>query len=360
MTLSLHTIAQGLGGQVRGNKVVARGPEDASHKVCWKRKRRTLTVWINGDGDIGVNNWRGQDPIATKDWVRACCGLPAWESKKRDPKPLPPLWERNQYLSESLRIARDRKRITFEQFAVIINDLKNAGFDTNVKSRAAAYSLELGFTAAEVEAALRSEWRSYTATERASIFKITYDEYRRLGFRRSGCIEVDAAERRRLTKQRYNAKRRAARAAKRVSKSADRRAPLCPSEKVGTVKVPSSERVVGSLVSRDREPSKWVSKDKIRVRQKSASAPRMRSPENARLGAHRARAPNAAFAQIKKSTCAQNLGHAPLRCLGADGASSVLNGLRWPTSLQILKNNQRNQSDQYSDDNWRAVCIRRL
>ncbi len=37
--------------------------------------------------------------------------------------------------------------------------------------------------------------------------------------------------------------------------SADRRAPLCPSEKVGTVRVPSSE-AVGLVKRRGREPSR--------------------------------------------------------------------------------------------------------
>lgn len=252
MSLSLHAIAQSLGGRVCGDKVVAPGPEAASKKG-YKRRKRTLTVWINGDGDIGVNSWRGQDPIATKDWVRARCGLPAWAPKKRKPKPLSPLWGRNQFLAESLKVARDRKRITFEQFALIINDLKNASPGENLKSRAAVYAQEFGFTAARIEAAMHPEWRSYTAAERAGVFKITYDEYRRLGLRRSGCIELDPAQRRCLTKQRYNAKRRDERAAKRASKSADYCAPLCPSWKVGTVRVPSSEAVVGLVESRDRD-----------------------------------------------------------------------------------------------------------
>lgn len=99
---------------------------------------------------------------------------------------------------------------------------------------------------------MRPEWRAYTASERAAIFQITYDEYRHLGLRRSGCIEVDAAERRCRTKARYNAKRRADRTAKRVSKSANDRAPLCPPETVGTVRVPSSA-VVELVGSRRRD-----------------------------------------------------------------------------------------------------------
>jgi len=251
MTPSLHAIAQGLGGEVRGNRVVAPDPEAASKKG-YKKRKRTLTVWINADSDIGVNSHTGQDPIATKDWVRRQCGLPAWEPRKRKPKPLPSLRERNQYLGESLRIARSRRSITFEQFALIINDLKNACSEGNPKFRAAVYGQELGFAQADIEAAMRPEWRAYTASERAAIFQITYDEYRHLGLRRSGCIEVDAAERRCRTKARYNAKRRADRTAKRVSKSANDRAPLCPPETVGTVRVPSSA-VVELVGSRRRD-----------------------------------------------------------------------------------------------------------
>lgn len=243
MSLSLHSLAQALGGRVRGNKVVAPGPEAATHTTPWKRKRLTLAVWIRPDGEFRVHSHTGQDPIATKDWVRRKCGLPAWRPKKRKPKPLPSLVERGQYINESLRIARDRKRVTSEQFALIINDLKNACPDATLKTRAGLYAREFGFGPPELEAALKSAWRSYKAPERAAIFKITYDEYRRLGLRRSGCAEVDAVERRRRTKERYNAKRRAERVAKRVSRSVECRAPLCPTKTVGTVRVPSSEGV---------------------------------------------------------------------------------------------------------------------
>jgi hypothetical protein len=212
LSLSLHAIAQGLGGSVRGGKVAAPGPEAASHKVKWKRKPKTLAVWRGDDGDIRVHSHTGQDPITTKDWVRRKLGLPAWEPKKRKPKPLPPLAERSQFLSEGLRIARDRERITFEQFALIINDLKNACSEATLKTRAGFYAREFGFGPAEIKAVLHPGWRAYTASERAVVFQITYDEYRRLRLRRSGCIEIDPAERRRLTKQRYNAKRRAERA----------------------------------------------------------------------------------------------------------------------------------------------------
>ena len=130
MTLSLHGIANALGGKVRGHgryrHVAARAPG------AKKRSDESLHVFINGD-DIGVHLFRdGLDPILVKDYVRARCGLPAWQPKRKY-KPLPSLSERNQYLTESLRIARHRKRITLEQFALLINDLKNASPGVNLK-----------------------------------------------------------------------------------------------------------------------------------------------------------------------------------------------------------------------------------
>src|SRR5680860_1055619 len=101
MILTLTGIASALGGRIRGNKVVAPGPEAVSHKVRWKRKRQTLTVWINAEGDIG---------------------------------------ERSQFLSEALRIAHDRLRITCEQFALVANDLKNVCSDAMVDMRVHDYA----------------------------------------------------------------------------------------------------------------------------------------------------------------------------------------------------------------------------
>ena len=213
--LDLHHLARALGGKVRGDHVTAPGPERASRKG-WKRKRCSLSVWIGEDGDIRVHSHAGQDAIACKDYVRARAGLPAWVPRKTGKRltsfsARPPLPKRNQFLSESLRIARYRKRINAAQFILIINDMKNALAEEHWRARASIYAREFRMRADDLEAALRPAWRPYSAAERARVFQITYAEYRALGLRRSGCAEVDAAERRRLTKQRYNAKRRAER-----------------------------------------------------------------------------------------------------------------------------------------------------
>jgi hypothetical protein len=142
--ISLSTIALAVNGRVRGNKVTAPGPEAATHKVRWKRKRHTLTIYPHGENDIRVNCHAGQDPIAMKDWVRQRANMPAWQPRKRTPK-LPPLATRQHYLRESLRIAQDRKHLTFEQFALVINDLKNVDCEAILKTRAAAIARAFGF-----------------------------------------------------------------------------------------------------------------------------------------------------------------------------------------------------------------------
>ena len=208
--IDLHHIARALGGKVRGDHVAAPGPERATRKG-WKRKRASLSVWIGDDGDIRVHSHAGQDAIACKDYVRARAGLPAWQPRRPKPKARPPLAQRSQFLSESLKIARHRKRVTAGQFALIVNDIKNALPEHRWRARASIYAREFGVSAVDLQAALDSEWRPYTAAQRAAIFQTTYDEFRTLKLRRSGCAELDPAERRRLTKERYNAKRRAAR-----------------------------------------------------------------------------------------------------------------------------------------------------
>jgi hypothetical protein len=90
MSLSLSLIAHNLGGRVQGNKVVAPGPEAAGHKVKWKRKRKSVIVYIGQDNDIRVNCHAGQDAIMVKDCVRRCAGLPDWSQAKRRTRPKRP------------------------------------------------------------------------------------------------------------------------------------------------------------------------------------------------------------------------------------------------------------------------------
>lgn len=219
--LSLDTIAACLGGRVRGDRVSAPGSEAPTKKGA-RRRRRTLTVWIAPSGsDILVHSHAGVPWTEAKDFVRAQCGLKPWEpgsgnaaSKPAPKKPLPPLAERDQFLAESLRIARHRGHVTFEQLSLIINDLKNACPADEVERRAIRYAREFGFTDSDAVEALRPAWRAYNADDRARVFAVSYGLHRLLDLRRTGCVDFGRAERRRLTHQRYNSKRRARRAQK--------------------------------------------------------------------------------------------------------------------------------------------------
>ena len=212
MYLSLNSLANSLpNGRVTGNKVVCSGPEAASQKLKWKRRRHTLTVYINGD-DIGVNcHHPDQDPIDSKDWVELQCGLPAWKPRtpkgpKRDPIPRK---VRNCFFAETLNVLRYwkhlRKQITAEQLNLLINDLRPKDETTLMWAR--WYASEFGF-----EGFTYTKHHTYTADQRAKILGVTYADRQWLGLRRTGAIDLDKAGRERARRDRYNAKRRAKRA----------------------------------------------------------------------------------------------------------------------------------------------------
>ena len=178
-----------------------------------------LSVWVDANGNIRVHSHRGLDWREAQSYVRRRIGLPEWAPRRRAaPKAKPPLERRCQFLNEDLRIIRYRKRISPQQFSLLINDLGNLGEDPDTRRLAAEYAREFKIGADALEAALAAPWRPYTAAERAAVFKTTYEEFRGLKLRRSGCAELSPAERRHLTRQRYNLKRRAARAAAKKAK----------------------------------------------------------------------------------------------------------------------------------------------
>lgn len=73
------------------------------------------------------------------------------------------------FFGESLAICRHRKRITFEQFGLLINYLRLRG-DTQ---DAIGYARAFGFTTADLERAMQAAPRHYTADERAKVFGLT-------------------------------------------------------------------------------------------------------------------------------------------------------------------------------------------
>jgi hypothetical protein len=210
MPVSLQTIAQAVGGRVRGDRVEAPGPG------C-KKGDRSLTIWLGGGG-VRVHSHRGTDWPELQDYVRRrCCmpkwGMPKWEPAANSP-PNVPVYVRTMFLSETLKICRNRKRITFEQFALLINDLQLTG----KTGRAIAYAREFGFTDADVERCVKIAPQGFTADQRAEIFDLHYAERQALGLRRTGSVDVDKAGRERARCARRNRNRRIKRAqAKTVS-----------------------------------------------------------------------------------------------------------------------------------------------
>jgi hypothetical protein len=75
---SIQTIAEILGGEVRGNQVYAPGP---GHSVS----DRSLSVLIDASAPDGfvIHSFAGDDAIACRDYVRDRLGLPAFEAKKK-------------------------------------------------------------------------------------------------------------------------------------------------------------------------------------------------------------------------------------------------------------------------------------
>ena len=249
--LSLNSRPSNLpNGRFRGNKIVCSGPEAASKKG-WKKNRRTLTIYDNGD-DIGVNcHHPDQDPIACKDWARAHLGLPAWKPRARKPTRDPiPQRERNQFFAETLNVLRYwkylDKPITAEQFNLLINDLRPK--DETTMRWARWYASEFGFEVTY------TKHYTYTADERAKILGVTYAERQWLGLKRTGSIDVDKAGRERARRDRGNAAKRAKRAIERAAKT-NQQSRLVPDAcKRGVNRqVPSLEAVVVTRIELESE-----------------------------------------------------------------------------------------------------------
>jgi Family of unknown function (DUF5906) len=78
MTLDLQSLARALGGEVSGDQVLAPGPGHLP-------KDRSLSVKIDSTAPDGflVNSFSGDDPIASRDYVREKTGLPAFKPNGR-------------------------------------------------------------------------------------------------------------------------------------------------------------------------------------------------------------------------------------------------------------------------------------
>src|SRR6266550_2703498 len=87
--LNLRSIAAALGGDVRGERVLAPSPGHSPQD-------RSLSVKLNDAGDNIVVYSFTEDQLRSKDYARAKCGLPPWEpgqgnnGKKRERATAPP------------------------------------------------------------------------------------------------------------------------------------------------------------------------------------------------------------------------------------------------------------------------------
>jgi hypothetical protein len=212
MTVTLEAIARDLDGKIRRDKT---GPHVVAPWPGCRKDDLSVSVWISRDGEsIRVHSHRDVPWPEVQAYARRRCKLPDWKPKRKTPPKAKdvPLEERNAYISETRAICRNRKEVSFELFALLVNDLRLAG-----SNRILAYAKEFSFTTADVERCLLTTPRHYTADERAAIAQLTYDERQHhLGLRRTGSIDVDKAGRERLRRDRYNVKRRAARALARM------------------------------------------------------------------------------------------------------------------------------------------------
>src|SRR4051794_38704955 len=77
--MSLHVIAQALGGQVTGPNTISIPTTGHS---C-KDRGTTITLDPAAPGGLLVNSFNGGDPLAVKDRVRELLGMPAWEHGER-------------------------------------------------------------------------------------------------------------------------------------------------------------------------------------------------------------------------------------------------------------------------------------
>ncbi|WP_131522877.1 hypothetical protein [Nitrobacter sp. Nb-311A] len=190
---------------MRGRKAYVAAPFPGK-----KKTDRSVHIWDNGD-DIGIKVFRDNvDEIALKDHYRRLFGMPAWQPRRRKPrKPKAvPFAVRNHFFGETLAVCRFRKKITPDQFALLINDLRLRGDARD----AIKYVREFGLPMSDLEQCMRATPRHYTADERAKILNLTYAERQHLGLRRTGSIDLDKAGRERARRDRYNEKRRAIRA----------------------------------------------------------------------------------------------------------------------------------------------------
>ena len=290
--------------------------------VPWKGKKksdRSLHVFINDNGDIGVQIFRDDVSwLEAKEYARQLAGLPAWQPRCRKPKARPavPCAIRNHFFGETLAVCRYRRSISVDQFALLINDLRLRG-DTK---DAIKYVREFAMPMAELDRCMGIAPRHYTADQRATILELPYTERQQLELRRTGSIDVDKAGRERARRDRYNAKRRAARAAARLS---------------GVNRKPSLEVVVEERKQGDTTYSTEVVETEItaaaeRITSKTRNGPNVTEARQHLRGPGRGRSTNVQASSTRRDVCGQDHGAdiAPARRRASPGRTHDPDGNR--------------------------------
>jgi hypothetical protein len=143
--------------------------------------------------------------------MRERLGLPKWSPRKKAPPAAKgdPAFARLR-LREVLRVLDPG--VSREHFTFLINEARNAGL---APGQLAALCRLYDFTAQDLKEILIKPARRYTAGAAAKVLGLTYARRMKLKIRTIGAIDMDKAGCERARRDRWNAKRRAQRAAKR-------------------------------------------------------------------------------------------------------------------------------------------------
>ena len=136
-------------------------------------------------------------------------GLEPWKPTPRKPRQFKPSRATFQLLGESNTISLEHGA-NDAMFAILVSDYRMAGHTGKGKVKCLVDFL--GKSDADFERAWAKEPRKYTAQERAAAHGLPYVECRRLNLLMSGCADKSREERRRITLNEWNAKKRARRA----------------------------------------------------------------------------------------------------------------------------------------------------
>jgi hypothetical protein len=246
--LSLSAIKNGLPHSVKaqiykGECVRCRDPE-ANYQLKWKNRRRTLAIFPHGD-DIRVHCFAGQDYIRVKEWARSQLGV-VWKPKPKAWKPSP---ASIRLLSETIRIC-ETYGANDALFAILVSDYRLAGHDD--KDAVRAFVTFLGKPEADFERAWAKKPRIYRAAERAAAHGLTHAQFQHLDLRMSGCAEKTPEERRRITRDKENTRRR-------VKRAEARELSLRVALRVATVRLPSLEQHITTTVTIGHKDSRtWI------------------------------------------------------------------------------------------------------